>query len=247
MTDQTVVETMPQNETQEPGARQLFVRMVLVAFVMFWIGFLLTTAISEWIGFKNFPTEGSISVQRDGQQVFAPAHPTFRHFAVIGANHPLGKEPTRFDPVGIFGRGLFFYSIANAPHWNMELRFTNTKAIAFVPFLVLLAGCLFLFQLLPRSMWTGETILRYAISISVLHALFCVLMLTATYLFYPAFRVLFAYPLYVGELLGVLFPGLVVILTTSILIGAMIGWVAVPLVYVVDEIKKVIFVPKKAS
>jgi hypothetical protein len=221
--------TETQTNPTPPSSRSVhaweITKIIMLASVgIFLGGFILMVLASEIVGYKNLPNTGKVIVV-DGHEQFAPSYPYFRQFIISDPGKPLDQQNTKFHAITFLGRGLFFYTVTNAPHWILEMKFINLRMIAFIPFISLLIGCgIFFIRFFPPSLLSEKNILELSITICVFHAVLVIAFTILFTLLSSTFHSMFGSPhFYVGELIGVLVPGFIIILVTGLFFGAIIG------------------------
>ena len=219
-------------------------KIALTVIIMFTAGYFLTLASEELLGYKNFPNEGGLNTQADGTPVFSPKYTFFRGFIYSAQDVPLGREDNKFKRVGLFGRGLFFYSVLNAPHWICEVSINNLRGLVLYPLIVVIFGCgFFFFMLLPEKLQTRKNALSFSITLGVLHSLIVAGLLLLGCILSPTFHSMFNAPFYIGELTGALIPAYFIIIFTGLFYGAIAGGILSGFAYMMSAFNK--FVPTR--
>lgn len=221
--NQIINQANPQMDSSSYDIMDIALKIVLTAIVMFIAGLIITLASQEIIGYKDFPNTGRITSQADGTPVFTAKFKFFRNFIYSSKDVPLGQEDNKFKRAGLLGRGLFFYSVLNAPHWIWEVGYNNLRGLVLYPLFIILIGAGFFFKLLPESLKTSKNALSFSVAIAVLHSLIVAIVLLVSTSLSVTFRSLFDPPFYIGELTGALLPAYFIIVFTGLLYGAIAG------------------------
>lgn len=100
--------------------KEILLRMIITAFLMFVAGFILITVWAYAGGYPSLPVQGDVQLQATGEQKFVPYYPIFNRFAITKEGEVRPTE-SLFDHIGPLGIGSYFYSVVNAPHWCLEL------------------------------------------------------------------------------------------------------------------------------
>ncbi len=223
-TAEQVPSTPPPRKEEKLALKQVNIRIGIMVLLIFLGGLLFTIISVEFIGYMKLPNMGEVVQREDGSAYFEAYYPVFRSFAITDDSDIAGEE-NYFTRVGRVGTGLFFYSVFNAPHWIFELKFRNIGALFLVPFVAMLfATFYFFFYLIPSSMQTRTNAVTYSTFIGFLHAVLLGLIILICYLVWPNFAAFFeSSVIYEGQMVGSVMPGLIIILLTDVLYGAIVG------------------------
>jgi len=168
---------------------------------------------------------GVVRTNAQGNEVFQPYYPDFRKYAVETPNSPHRTEESKFSQIGMLGTGLYIYSISNAFHWMLELKFQNFGVILLFPFFMLIGSMILIYlKWLPPDSRQAANMVPFTVGMSAIHAIilivFVALFAMTDATFYSLYDDRYVY---VGQLLGLALPSAFIILGTNLFFGAVAG------------------------
>lgn len=203
---------------------QIIVRMMMVAGICFFAGFLVSLVWAYSGGYPSLPLQGETQIKATGEPTFVPYYRLFYRYAIKDSWGDTPEE-SLLDHIGPVGNGVFFYTTVNAPHWILELNMNNLRGMIGIPVVILFAGLyMFLNFMLPKHQQTPEAVFNYSIVICLFHAVLVVAAVVFGNVVSSSYRGLYEnFNFYGGQFIGVLIPGTAIILLYALFWGAIIG------------------------
>ncbi len=196
--------------------------LLLVSIALFTIGYALTTLSAAMVNYHQLALEER-TVTQNGEVRQVPRYRSISRYKINNNNND--EVETKFSRAGSLLTGLYFYALVNALHWLLEFGIANIRAIVLIPFFLFLAGSAFVYySLWPKELQTPNNAFTLSIIIGAIHGIFTFLLILFAHVFFNSFSALLGSPHhFVGQLSGILLPGLVIVFFTDMIYAGFAG------------------------
>ncbi|MDP8244765.1 MAG: hypothetical protein P9L94_11830 [Candidatus Hinthialibacter antarcticus] len=209
-----------------PPLRQLAASISITLAGMLFIGFLLTTIVTETKQFRALPNKGSVQTDNEGNQYFGAQYTGMRRFSYVTQDDHFASETNYLKDIGVLGTGFYIYTITNAFHWSLEFQSGYLGVLVWIPFLVIAAGCsFFYFYFLPKRAQSRDSAIFFSTLFSGMHAAVLIVFMFLFASISSSFSALYNVPVLNngGQMIGLMLPGAFVLFMTNIFYGAIVG------------------------